>query len=168
MYQGEGIISDFIKVIPGNYSLSMYTRMENIRPQRPRLGTRMFDGVDISVRYYDRNKILLNPGFNFPQKSQRIDASLKSLSFANFKDIPSFGWGRIIGKSHSFPFPEGDIPTEAHFVKIYIGLKGTGTLWVDSVEFQYTERNFSVAERMQLFTDTAFRTPEILYQHLKK
>ncbi|HEX2395895.1 MAG TPA: hypothetical protein VHI78_11145, partial [Bacteroidales bacterium] len=37
---GEGILSDFIKVIPGNYNLSLYVRLENIKPLRARLGTR--------------------------------------------------------------------------------------------------------------------------------
>jgi hypothetical protein len=154
--QGEGILSDFIKVIPGNYDLFLYTRLEHVFPLRARLGTRMFDGVDISLLFFDRNKILLKPGFNFPRINQVINTSFKALSFANFSAIQSIGWGKVIGKSDYFPFPEGDIPSDAHYVKIFIGLKGTGTLWVDSITFKYSDRNFSVAERMQKFTDTTF------------
>jgi hypothetical protein len=154
--RGDGVISDFIKVIPGNYSLSLYARLYNVFPNKARLGTKMFDGVDIKVLFYDRNKIPIQADYNFPQFDQIINTSFKGLSFSNFNNIPSFGWGKIIGKSHSFPFPEGDIPSEAHFVKISIGLKGTGTLWVDSIAYNYTDKNFSVAERMQKYTDTAF------------
>lgn len=154
--QGEGILSDFIKVIPGHYDLSMYIRLENVKPVKSRLGTRMFDGVDISLQYFDRNKIPISPGIMFPHTGQMIDASFKGLSFANYNNIKSFGWGKVIGKSHHFPFPEGDIPSEAHYVKVFIGLKGTGTMWVDSVHFAYSRRNFSVAERMMTYTDTAF------------
>lgn len=156
--QGEGILSDFIRVIPGNYNLSLYTRLENVLPLKARLGTRMYDGVDISLFFYDRNKIPVKSNFNSPYKNQVINASFKSLSFANYTKIPAFGWGKIIGKSDHFPFPEGDIPSDAHYVKILIALKGTGTMWVDSVTFNYTFRNFSITERMQEYTDTTFRT----------
>ena len=122
--QGEGILSDFIKVIPGNYNLSFYTRLENVFPLRARLGTKMYDGVEISLLFFDRNKIPIKPNFNFPQINQVINTSFKALSFANFSYIRSFGWGKVIGKSNHFPFPEGDIPSNAHYVKIFIGLKG--------------------------------------------
>lgn len=154
--QGEGILSDFIKVIPGHYDFSMYMRLENVRPVKSRLGTKMYDGVDISLQFFDRNKIPIGSGVKFPPTGQTIDASFKGLSFANFNNIKSFTWGKIIGKSSHFPFPEGDIPSEAHYVKVFIGLKGTGTMWVDSVHFSYSKRNFSVAERMMTYTDTAF------------
>jgi len=160
--QGEGILSDFIKVIPGNYQLSLYMRLENVKPGKSRLGTRMFDGIDIKVLYYDRNKIQIRKGHPFPQEDQVINHSFKALSFSNYSSIPAFGWGKVTGKSHYYPFPEGDIPTEAHFVKIFVGLKGTGTLWVDSVNFHYTSDNFSVPERMNAYTDTSFQMTEAL------
>jgi hypothetical protein len=99
---------------------------------------------------------------------QIINTSFKGLSFANYKNVSSFGWAKITGKSHHFPFPEGDIPSDAHFVRILIGLKGTGTLWIDSVSFKYTDRNFSVNERMLFYTDTSFRTPEVFIPNPKK
>jgi len=166
--QGDGILSDFIKVIPGNYKLSLYERLENVMPLKARLGTRMNDGVDIRIQFYDRNKNLMNPGYGFPRIRQVINTSFKGLSFANYKSIRSLNWSGITGKSHHFPFPEGDIPSDAHFVRIFIGLKGTGTLWLDNVTFRYTDRNFSVAERMQLYTDTAFQTPEVFLPTPKK
>ena len=121
--QGEGVLSEFIKVIPGNYSFSFYTRLEMVMPVKGRLGIRMYDGVDVRLMFFDRNKNEIYCETSFPQLSQTIDNSFKSLSFANYSTIPHFEWGRIIGKSADFPFPDGDIPTNAHYVKIYLGLE---------------------------------------------
>ncbi|HJZ40286.1 MAG TPA: hypothetical protein VJ203_07965 [Bacteroidales bacterium] len=160
--QGEGIMSDFIKVIPGNYNFSFYTRIENAFPLRARLGTRMYDAIDIRLLYFDRNKIPISPKQPFPQADQVVDNSFKSLSFANFNSVPSFGWGKIRGKSAYFPFPEGDIPSSAHYVKIFLGLKGKGTMWIDSVHYGYSASNFSVAERMSSYTDTSFYLQQVI------
>jgi hypothetical protein len=166
--QGEGVLSEFIKVIPGNYSFSFYARLEKVMPVKSRLGIRMYDGVDIRLVFYDRNKNQIDAEADFPQLRQSIDNSFKSLSFANFSTIPGFEWGKIIGKSADFPFPDGDIPTNAHFVKIYIGLKGTGTLWIDSVDFSYTRKNFSVEERMMDYTDASMQVPLVIIPTPKK
>jgi hypothetical protein len=166
--QGDGIISEFIKVIPGNYTLSCYLKLENVFPAKSRLGTRMYDAIEVNLLYYDRNKIAVSPKYKFPQTDQYINASFKSLSFANFTHIPSFGWGKIIGKSEHFPFPEGDIPTDAHYVKVFIGLKGKGTMWIDSVTLTYNVSNFSVAERMRNYTDTAFSSQQAIIPTPKK
>jgi hypothetical protein len=166
--QGEGILSEFIKVIPGNYSFSFYTRLEKVMPVKSRLGIKMNDGVDIRLMYFDRNKNEIDAQSDFAQRRQLIDNSFKSLSFANFSTIPYFAWGKIIGKSADFPFPDGDIPTNAHYVKIYIGLKGTGTMWIDSVAFSYTVKNFSVEERMLSYTDTGRQMPLVVIPAPKK
>lgn len=166
--QGEGVLSEFIKVIPGNYSFSFYSRLEKVMPVKSRLGIRMYDGVDIRLIFFDRNKNEIDAETNFPQLRQSIDNSFKSLSFANFSTIPDFEWGKIIGKSADFPFPDGDIPTSAHYVKIYIGLKGTGTMWIDSVDFSYTRKNFSVEERMMGYTDTSMQMPLVIIPTPKK
>jgi hypothetical protein len=154
--QGEGIMSEYVKVIPGNYKLTMFLKLDSVFPLRARIGTKMYDAVDISILYYDRNKIPLTSKYRFPHIDQYINISNKSLSFANYKVIQSFGWGKITGKSNGFPFPEGDIPSEAHYIRVFIGLKGTGTMWVDSVSFAYTHKNFSVSEEMNIYTDTTF------------
>ncbi|MBN2481654.1 MAG: hypothetical protein JXB19_07940 [Bacteroidales bacterium] len=161
-HQGEGIISEFIRVIPGNYDFSFYTRLNDIRPNRSRLGTRMYDAIEVKLMYYDRNKILLDSKQYFPHLDQYIDHSDKSLSFANFLSIPAFEWGKITGESYSFPFPDGDIPSNAHYVKVYLGLKGTGTMWIDSVTLHYSIKNFSVAERMSLYVDASFSMHHVI------
>ncbi len=160
--QGDGIMSEFIKVIPGNYTLSLYTRLENIHPPKARLGIKMYDAIDVQLVYFDRNKIAISPNQKYPGKDQFINTSFKSLSFANYDQIASLGWGKIIGKSAHFPFPDGDIPSNAHYVKIFIGLKGTGTLWIDSIHFSYSDCNFSVNERMRIYTDTSYSPIEAI------
>ncbi len=166
--QGEGIMSEFIKVIPGNYRLSFYTRLKNIRPVKGRLGIRMFDAVSVRLLFFDKSKIALDHAHDFPLAGQKVDNSFKSLSLANYNSIDKFGWGKIIGKSAEFPFPEGDLPTRAHYVKIFIGLKGTGTMWIDSVNFSYTRRNFSPWERMLRYTDTSWHMPPFILPTPKK
>ncbi len=166
--EGEGVLSEFVKVIPGNYSFSFFTRLENVKPVKSRLGIKMNDAVDIQLKFFDRNKNEISAAADFPQQGQTIDNSFKSLSFANYSTIPSFGWGKIIGKSADFPFPDGDIPTNAHYVKIFIGLKGTGTMWIDSVNFSYTGKNFSVEERMMTYTDTNTHLPSVVIPTPKK
>jgi len=161
--RGEGITSEFVRVIPGNYNLTFYTRLQNIQPNRARLGTRLYDAIQVQILYFDKNKLPLSSRQYFPHIDQYIDNSIKSLSFANFYEISDFGWGRIAGKSHSFPFPDGDIPSDAHYIKVYIGLVGTGTMWIDNVILRYSRNNFSASERMMPFTDTSYvtRTPVI-------
>ncbi len=157
--QGEGVISEFVKVIPGNYQLSLYARLENVYPLKARLGTRMYDGIDIGLQFFDRNKMPIKAQISYPLAGQIIDASFKGLSFANYNEITSFNWGKIVGKSAYFPFQEGDIPSSAHYVKVFVGLKGRGTIWIDSISFIYTAKNFTIAERMQPYSDTAYSTP---------
>lgn len=160
--QGSGIQSDFIKIIPGNYRFSFAARVENVLPQNPGVGIKMNDAIDIRLIYFDRNKNPIRPYYSYPIENQEIDVSYKALSFAHFRYIDSLSWNKIIGKSHAFPFPEGDIPTKARFVKIFIGLKGTGTLWIDDIDFRYTDKNFTVQERMNSYTDTSFITQNAL------
>jgi len=166
--KGDGITSDFIRVIPGNYNLTLYTKLRDIRSVKGRLGIKMYDAVDIRLLFFDKSKIAINPSRSFPQLNQYIDNSFKSLSLANFRSIPFFGWGKIIGKSADFPYAEGDVPTNAHYVKIFIGLKGTGTMWIDNIEFSYTSKNFSIEERMQAFTDTSLKFPPFIIPAPKK
>ncbi len=155
---GSGIQSDFIKIIPGNYQLTLALRIQDVYPQSPAVGIKMNDAIDIRLLYYDRSKNPIRPVYQYPLENQQVDVSFKALSFAHFRFIDSISWCRITGKSHAFPFPEGDIPTKAQFVKISIGLKGAGTIWVDDIDFRYTDKNFTVHEHMLSYTDTSYIT----------
>ena len=159
---GEGVFSNYIKVIPGNYQLSLYLKLKNIKNLKSRFGTRIYDAIDIRVICYDRNKIQIDGDFSAPYYNTTIDNSFKGLSFSNFNTIDSTGWIHIIGRSHLFPFPEGDLQDEAKFVRIFIGLKGTGEMWIDDVSFNYTQWNFTQLERLMPYLDTTLEKSKLI------
>ncbi len=166
--EGEGIMSDFIKVIPGNYSFSFYIKLDNVCPNAGRLGTKLYDAVNIRIYFYDKNKIPVSPGLYIPHKEIYIDNSFKGLSFSNFWQIDKFGWNKVIGKSHNYTFPEGDIPDDARYVKLFFGFKGSGTVWIDNIDFHYTRSNFTALERIQILTDTIYSKQEVIIPAPKK
>ena len=54
-------------------------------------------------------------------------------------------------------------------LKYTSGLKSTGTMWVDSVNFSYTRKNFSIEERMMTYADTVSKiAAEIIIPTPKK
>jgi len=164
---GVGIISDYIKVIPGNYSLSMYLKLESICPNRARLGTKLHDAVNIRLQFFDKNKIEISSDEYDPFRQTKIDNAFKSLNLTNYWNIRQFGWGKINAQSAKYPFLNGDIPDETRYVKIFIGLKGTGTMWVDKVNFNYTKQNFTFLERMNPYFDSSFTVYELLFPQPK-
>lgn len=153
---GEGIISDYIKVIPGNYTLKLFLKLENICPNQARIGTKMFDAVNIRIQYFDKNKIEIEGTEFNPYENKKIDNTFKSLTLANYWNIDDFGWGEIHGKTANYPFFDGDIPDQARYVKIFIGLKGTGKMWIDQIDFRYTSNNFTLFERLKPYFDSSF------------
>ncbi|MBE9511577.1 MAG: beta-N-acetylglucosaminidase domain-containing protein [Bacteroidetes bacterium] len=159
---GEGIMSDFIRVIPGNYSFSYDIRLENISPSTLRLGTKIHQAVNIRLLYYDKNKIPVDGKCYYPYTGTYIDNSFKGYSFSNFWHIDKFDWARVNGRSYNYPFSEGDIPDNARYVKIFLGLKGTGTMWIDNVDFRYSRWNFSTLERLEPFIDHSYSKSDLL------
>jgi hypothetical protein len=152
--QGEGVVSDFIRVIPGNYEFTFWIRLKNIQPIRTREGTRMEDAVDIRLLFYDKNRLIISGNTYNPDKQVIIDQSFKALPFAGYWNIDSVNWASVIGSTtHDF-LTEGDIPDEAKYVKLYLGLRGTGTMWIDDVDFRYTRKNFTSLERTEQMFDT--------------
>jgi hypothetical protein len=152
--QGDGIVSDFIRVIPGNYEFSFWIRLRDIHPIRERLGKRMDDAVDIRLLFYDKNRLLISGNAFDPVRQVIIDRSFKALSFADFWKIDSLEWSSVTGRTTNDLLTEGDIPDEAKYVKLYLGLKGTGTMLIDDVDFRYTRRNFTSLERTEKLFDT--------------
>ncbi len=159
---GQGILSDYIKVLPGNYLLSLYLNLKNIENPKSRLGTKIHDAVDIRILYYDRNKIQINREHHSVHYQTTIDNSFKGYSFANFNEIDSTGWLHIIGRSHIFPFPDGDLQDDTKFVRIFVGLKGTGDLWADDISFEYTKWNFTTLERLSPYFDSTLSKSDLI------
>jgi len=161
--KGEGIISDFIKVIPGNYSLKLHLKLKDVYPNQSRLGTKIYNAINISLEYYDKNKIRISGEELDPFTQVKLDNSFKAFSLSNYSHIKDFGWGEIFGKTANFPFFDGDIPDDARYVKIFIGLRGTGTMWVDKVDFRYTRDNFTLLERVKPYFDSSYLMQEKIY-----
>lgn len=160
---GEGIISDFIKVIPGNYSLKLHLKLKNICPNQSRVGTKMYDAVNIRLQYFDKNRLPINEQEHNAFSNKKIDNSFKALTLANFWHIDELGWGEIHGKTAYHPFYDGDIPDDARYVKIFIGLKGTGQMWIDDIDFRYTEQNFTMLERLKPYFDSSYLACDKVY-----
>ena len=159
---GDGIISDFSPVIPGNYDFSMLIKAENIKPQYERLGTKLFDAVNIRLQFYDDRKQEISPAMYYPYTSSHIDNGFKAYGFSNFYVIDSLDWSIVHARTYNYPWSEGDIPDQCRFVKIFIGLKGSGTLWVDQVSLSYSKWNFTTKERMGWYREKTFRKEELL------
>lgn len=153
-HQGEGIISDYIKVIPGNYLLKMDVKLENIDSNQKRFGTGIYDAVNIRMFYYDKNKVLIRKTDFHPGISAEIDPSFKAFGFSGNTDIEKFGWSGIIARAGNFPYEEGNMPEGTKYIRIFAGLKGEGLMWLDHVRFFYTKKNFSFLEQVQPYFDT--------------
>ena len=160
--QGEGIISDFIRIIPGNYEFTFWIRLRDIQSYQERLGTRIDDAVDIRVLYYDKNRLLISGKTFSERRYANIDLSFKALPFAGFWQIDSLAWSHVMGRTTNDYLTEGDVPDEAKFVKIFLGLKGTGTMWIDDVDFRYSMCNFTSLEKSEHFFDTTFTAVDML------
>jgi hypothetical protein len=149
----EGIISDYIPVIPGNYDFTYAIRLKNITSNRYRLGVQLYDAIVIQVLFYDERKQPIDAGYLNPVSGGLIDNSDKSYSYSNFWQIEDFPWGRVRGRSYNYPFSEGDIPDRTRYVRLFFGLKGTGTLWLDDIYYGFSKWNFTALERFSPFFD---------------
>jgi hypothetical protein len=166
--QGEGIISDFIRIIPGNYEFMFWIRLQDIHSYQERRGTRIDDAIDIRVLYYDKNRLLISGKTFNSQRNSNIDQSFKALPFAGFWNIDSLDWSQVRGRTTNDYLTEGDVPDEAKFVKVFFGLKGTGTMWIDDVDFRYSAHNFTSLEKSERFFDTTFTALDMLVPGPKK
>lgn len=165
---GVGIMSDFIRVIPGNYLFTYDIKLQNILPGLDRRGTRLYDAVNVRVYFYDNNKVPIKGDQYYPYKEIYLDATFKGYSFSNFWQIDSLGWGKIRGRTYNYPFSEGDVPNGTFYVRLFFGLKGTGTMWLDNVDFRYSKWNFTALERMEPYFDSTFSPSSMLIPAPKK
>ncbi|MCP5054847.1 MAG: hypothetical protein GY940_47215, partial [bacterium] len=151
--EAEGVLSDFLPVIPGNYNFTYHVRLKDIVSHKHRLGVKLYDAVVIKVLFFDRDKRPIEPDTMNPVSNSLIDNSDKSYSFSNYWTIDDFPWARVRGRSYNYPFSEGDIPDNTRYVRLFLGLKGTGTMWLDNIDYRYSKWNFTALERFRPYFD---------------
>jgi hypothetical protein len=145
----QGIRSQYIPVIPGNYYFTYDVKLKDIASNKSRLGVKLYDAVVIKVLFFDKDKQPVDPGYMNPTRRKLVDNSDKSYSFSNYWAIDDFPWGTVRARSYNYPFSEGDIPDRTRYVRLFFGLKGTGSLWLDNIVFQYSKWNFTTLERFK-------------------
>lgn len=146
--EAEGVLSDFIEVIPGNYTFTYHTKLKKIRSNVWRLTPKVFEAIQIRINFFDKNKKPISNNIYYPYFETELDNSNKGYSFSNFWTIPFFDWGKVVARTYNYPFSEGDIPENCKYVRIFLGLKGSGTMWIDDVDFRYSSWNFTRKERV--------------------
>jgi len=159
---GEGVESNFIPVIPGNYQFTYNVKLKDIYPNRARFGTKLYDAIDIRVMFYDAYKQAIDSKIKHPHYKIDMDNSFKGFSFSNFWHIENFGWENVVARTFNYPFSEGDIPDNCRYVKLFLGLKGNGTMWVDNVEFKFSRWNFTALEKLSPYIDADFSSEDLL------
>ncbi len=160
--KGSGMMSDFIRVIPGMYDLFVDIKCRNVEPYNKRYNKFLNDALDIRLIYYDKAKQQINSDTYNPVINQNIDNSFKGYSFARFNEIDSLNWTNVKCVSGLYPFNESVIPDEAKFVRIYLGLKGTGEVYFDNVRFFYSKENLTPKERSTFYFDSLHAPLDIL------
>ncbi|MEO6838776.1 MAG: beta-N-acetylglucosaminidase domain-containing protein, partial [Ginsengibacter sp.] len=148
--ESEGILSDYIEVIPGNFDFYFDIRLDKIIPTTylDRFQNRIGKNIDIHLEFYDKNKMAIDPGIFFEYTDKDVDNSFKGFAFSNYFLIDKFDWARVHGATWDYPFSEGDLPKDCRYIKIFLGLKCSGTMWVDNIDFRLSKWNFTPLERM--------------------
>jgi hypothetical protein len=160
--QSEGVLSDFIEVIPGNYNFDFDIRLENIFPAVERFQSRLSKGIDIHLEFFDEQKRAISPGYYFEYLGKEVDNSFKGFAFSNFFYIDQFGWARVKGRSWNYPYSEGDLPANCKYVKIFAGLNGSGTMWIDNLDFHLSRWNFTPIDRVDSFFNRTYTRSQLL------
>lgn len=119
--EAEGVLSDFIPVIPGNYDLTYDVRLKHVDGNRRRLGGRLGDAVTVKVLFFDAEKRPLDSTAMNPVSGSLVDTSDKSYSFANYWSIDEFPWATVRARTYNYPFSEGDIPDRTRYVRLFFG-----------------------------------------------
>ncbi len=144
-----GVFSDYLPVIPGNYDFSFHIRLTDVRSHQRQPGLIPENSVAIKMLFFDKNRHPLDPMAPLPVRNTLIDTSDKAYAFAQLSRIDNFGWHRVRGRSYQYPMSEGDIPDATRYVRLFIGLKGSGTMWIDDVDLRYSKWNFTTLERFR-------------------
>jgi hypothetical protein len=149
----EGIISDYISVIPGNYYFTYKVKLKHITSHGYRPGVQLQGALAIKVLFFDSQKQPVNPAEMNPVSQTLFDSSDKGYSFSNFWTIDDFPWGTVRGRTYNYPYAEGDVPDKTRYVRLFLGLKGSGAMWLDDIVFRYAKWNFTALERFKPYFD---------------
>src|SRR6185437_9123763 len=162
--ESDGILSDYIQVIPGNFDFYFDIRLNKIIPTTylDRFQSRIGKNIDIHIEFYDKNKRSIDPGIFFEYVDKEIDNSFKGFAFSNYFLIDKFDWARVRGTTWNYPFSEGDLPGNCRYIKIFFGLKCSGTMWIDNVDFRLSRWNFSPLERMDSMFNKKYDLSQLL------
>ncbi len=160
--KGDGVESGFLPVIPGNYDFTYDVKLKDIYPVRPRFGTKLYDAIDVRLLFFDADKNPIEGTVHNPLYGFDIDNSFKGFTFSNFWHIGDFGWDNVVARTFNYPFSEGDIPDNCRFVKLFFGLRGNGTMWVDNVEFKFSRWNFTAIEKLLPYIDADYSVTDLL------
>lgn len=144
----HGIVSDFIKVIPGHYELSLFLRMDNIASYLAHTGAPLCESIDIRLVCYSKTKNEITNHLFDPFTGAIIDQSFQARNLSLFNFMSGNDWMEILCRSTNNIYLQGVIPSNSRYVRVQILLKGTGTLWIDDVNLRYTEKNFTLEERL--------------------
>ena len=107
------------------------------------------DAVTVRLLFFDRDRIPLDGRSVNPVGGTPIDAGDKSYTFANYWSIDDFPWATVRGRTYNYPYSEGDIPDGTRYVRLFLGLRAAGTMWVDQVVLRYSKWNLTAFERLQ-------------------
>src|SRR6185437_2407675 len=162
--ESEGVLSDYIEVIPGNFDFNFDIRLDKIipSPYPDRFHSRIAKGIDIHLEFFDENKRRINPGYFFEYVNKKVDNSFKGYAFSNFFYLDKFGWGNVKARTWNYPYSEGDLPNNCKYVKIFAGLNCSGTMWIDNLDFRFSRWNFTPMERMDSFFKKKYVLSELL------
>lgn len=145
----HGIVSDFIKVIPGHYELSLYLRMENIASYLAHTGAPLCESIDIRLVCYSKTKNEITNHLLDPFTGAIIDQSFQARNLSLFNYMYGCDWMKILCRSTNNIYLQGVIPSNSRYVRVQVLLRGTGTIWIDDINLRYTEKNFTLEERLQ-------------------
>lgn len=159
----KGAESDYIAVMPGNYQFTADVRLENIQNPKWRKGVKLNDAVNIRVKYYDKDKNEIQDYRLHPDDGRLMDNSIKEAAFANFWLIPEMEWSELYFHTGTYSFLDGDVPNNCRYVKLFFGLTGQGTIWVDNVDYRMSKWNFTPLERMAPYIEKDYTLPQLLF-----
>ena len=151
-------------MIPGNFDFYFDIRLDKIIPTTylDRFQTRIGKNIDIHLEFYDKNKKAIDPGMFFEYIDKKIDNSFKGFAFSNYFLINKFDWARVRGETWNYPFSEGDLPEDCRYIKIFLGLKCSGTMWIDNIDFKLSRWNFTPLERMDSMFNKKYDLSQLL------